>query len=183
MIPPPQQIQRIPTPLLWWRRGKGYVFRNVRTAQSLALDAWHYVLTSVITKQDHVAQHLSISPDTRVTSNGRIRVTADGRRRIVGMVRYARAPRRDLIEQPFVSFGVSTWAYSGSPETPVSLPATVALSLIGQTYEAQRTMTRKDRAKASLTLAAQSIVPCGRIASANKPKTSITLFAWNYKKP
>ncbi|EIP96817.1 hypothetical protein OpiT1DRAFT_01242 [Opitutaceae bacterium TAV1] len=183
MIPPPQQIQRIPTPLLWWRRGKGYVFRNVRAGQSLGLSAWRFVLATVIAKQDHAAQRISIGPDTRVTADGRIRVTSDGRRRIIGMVRYALAPRRDIREAPALALGLSAYAYSGSPETAVPEPTTTTFALTAHIYATQTTMTRTDAATVTFGVDGTHIIPAGRVESANKPTTAFTLSNWNYANP
>jgi hypothetical protein len=81
---PPHNIQSIPTPLLWVRRGWRVPWRVDRAQQSAAPGAIIYAGAVSTAAADTGEQSADIDTIARVTADGSYRVTPDGSLRITG---------------------------------------------------------------------------------------------------
>ncbi|WP_043582122.1 hypothetical protein [Geminisphaera colitermitum] len=174
------QIQCIPTPLLYVRRGWRVPFASETAKLSAALDALLYVPVTRIDSNEDATEDMEMEPVVRGMADGSIRSFGGTGIRAVCWGLYERAAVVSPIETPSQNVGLAAWTYEPATGPTLSKNATQTLGLDALLYEPALTATGEEHATQAVAMSAASLTPSGHIAAANTTKADVALDAFAY---
>lgn len=181
MIFPPAQIQRIPTPLLWVGHRKPTPYVRPLARQRTALASADYIKTTLAAANDPTHQRASITPLCLAAHDGHLLATHTGHTLAVSYGKYHPA----AIARPGVPASqraaLTTWTYTGNPESPHTDTAAQSATLATSTYARHHTTTHAHAAAQRVGLVSQRIQPSGSYSSPPPLRQRTTLAAYSYE--
>ncbi|RRJ97882.1 hypothetical protein Ga0100231_005360 [Opitutaceae bacterium TAV4] len=177
------QIQCIPTPLLYVRRGWRVPFASELAKLSAALDQVLYVPTTRIDSDETASEDVSMEPVMRGMADGSIRSVGGTGIRAVCWGLYERAAVVTPDIPAAQAVGLDGFTYSPATGPSVADRASQSVALDSILYEPSQSAALTDRASQAVALAAALVTPAGRIAETDTARASVALDSFSYAPP